>query len=358
MNSKQNILVHGPSDLSVPWAQRIVSHHAADARVSDVQLQSVDVGTTTRFRVVVEHDAPDRLPTRWFVKVPSTTLKSRVVTGLPRFMHKEVRFYRDVSHSVPVKLAPSLAAQSRFGRGATLVLSDVTEFGGVPGNPSDALSFRQASQVVEHLAQFHAQFWNKPALVHRHRWLSGSVSAEDVLGTVMAVPLMKRGLSLAGDLVPAGFHAPALRYARRRREVMRRLALGPKTLVHHDCHPGNLFWTSQGQPGLLDWQLVRMGEGMGDVAYFLATSLEPECRRAHEEALLDLYLCALERHGVAELDEVQARLRYRAHLAYPFEAMLLTLAIGGLMDLDSNLGLIRRATAAVTDHDAFGALAI
>jgi aminoglycoside phosphotransferase (APT) family kinase protein len=60
---------------------------------------------------------------------------------------------------------------------------------------------------------------------------------------------------------------------------MRALALGPKTLVHHDCHPGNLFWT-QSQPGFLDWQLIRLGEGIGDIAYFLATALEPECRRS------------------------------------------------------------------------------
>lgn len=46
--------------------------------------------------------------------------------------------------------------------------------------------------------------------------------------------------------------------------------------------------------------------------------------------------------------------RYRAHLAYAFEAMVVTLAVGGLMQLDSNLEMIRRSTLAVTDHDTFG----
>ncbi len=45
--------------------------------------------------------------------------------------------------------------------------------------------------------------------------------------------------------------------------------------------------------------------------------------------------------------------RYRAHLVYPFEAMVVTLAVGGMMKLESNLEMIRRAAFAIEDHDAF-----
>jgi hypothetical protein len=38
--------------------------------------------------------------------------------------------------------------------------------------------------------------------------------------------------------------------------------------------------------------------------------------------------------------------------------MVVTLAVGGLMDLDSNLELIRRTAAAVDELDAFSALPI
>ena len=53
------------------------------------------------------------------------------------------------------------------------------------------------------------------------------------------------------------------------------------------------------------------------------------------------------------LDALTAR--YRAHLVYPFEAMVVTLAVGGMMALESNLELIRRTAAAVADHSAFAA---
>ena len=143
-----------------------------------------------------------------------------------------------------------------------------------------------------------------------------------------------------------------MHYAKHRRGIMRVLASGPKTLIHHDCHPGNLFWQESG-PGFLDWQLVRVGEGISDVAYFLATALEPGLRAIHVVELLGHYQAQLQRHGVAELDEAHLFKRYRAHLTYPFEAMMITLAVGGLMETETNLELIGRVVAAVADHDAF-----
>jgi aminoglycoside phosphotransferase (APT) family kinase protein len=138
---------------------------------------------------------------------------------------------------------------------------------------------------------------------------------------------------------------------------MRFLADTQQTLIHHDCHPGNLFWQNS-QAGLLDWQLVRVGEGVSDVAYFLATALEPEQRRLHEKHLLERYIAQMNHHGVTHFDNAQLMERYRAHLVYAFEAMVMTLAVGDMMAKESNLELIRRTAAAVDDLDAFAALPI
>ena len=166
---------------------------------------------------------------------------------------------------------------------------------------------------------------------------------------------MRRGLRRAGSAVPAALHGPALGYARRRRQVMRFLADGPRTLVHHDVHPGNLFW-QQSEPGLLDWHLVRIGEGIGDVAYFLATALTPETRRAHEARLLARYQQVLADHGVRELDAAKRCAAGTAPIScIPSRPWCVTLAVGGMMTLESTLELIRRAAAAVADHDSFAA---
>ncbi|MGZ8136001.1 MAG: phosphotransferase [Methylococcaceae bacterium] len=355
---KQTILVRQPGDLTVAWAQKIVNRHDADAIVANVDVVSVDIGTTTRVRITIEHDGPDTLPRRWFVKLPSLSWRARMITALPQLLTNEVRFYQEIVPSIPLVVPNYLAAQSRFGRGSTLVLADVEEVGAVAGYAADSLTLEQATLVIEQLACFHASFWNKVNAESAYRWLAGSVRRmEDHLGTALAVPLMKQGLRRAGALIPESLHKPALHYARHRRKAMRFLAQIPQTLIHHDCHPGNLFW-HKSQAGFLDWQLIRIGEGVSDVAYFLATALDPEIRRLHEKNLLSQYKQTLAAHGVVDIDSDHLMERYRAHLVYPFEAMVVTLGVGGMMNQRSNLELIRRAAVAVDDLDAFSALPI
>lgn len=355
---KPSILARRPEDLSGRWVQRVIDRRHPGVRVTRSNIVSVDVGTTTRIRLAVEHDGPDTLPRRWFVKLPSLAWRARFITALPRLLHTEIRFYTEAAPAVPILIPEILAAQSRPGQGAILVLQDVAESGGVAGSPGDVLTAAQAALVITQLARFHARFHARPDLAKTLQWLAGPVRRlEDHLGTILAAPLMKRGLQQAAELIPSSLHGQAMRYARQRRQVMHFLSNASQTLVHHDCHPGNLFW-GESRPGLLDWQLVRFGEGIGDVAYFLATSLNPAIRRTHESSLLSLYAQTLEEHGSASMDMDNLLQRYRAHLIYPFEAMVISLAVGGMIPPEANRTLIFRTAAAIHDLDAFSALPI
>ena len=354
------IIVHKPGQLNVNWAQSILnnqpSYHNKAIIINEVDVISVDVGTTTRVRLAVDHNGADDLPKRWFIKMPSLSYRAKAITALPRLLPTEVRFYNELAGQIPVNKPKVISAQSRFGKGSTLVLNDVSEWGAIPGRAGDALSAEQAGLVIEHLAYFHSHFMNKAKNDPKFRWLAGPIRRlEDGLGTALAVPLMKRGLHLASDWMASKLHTPALRYARHRKQVMQYLSKGTPTLVHHDCHPGNLFWHN-GQPGFLDWQMVRVGEAIGDVSYFLATALAPEIRRANEFDLLGHYHDILRKYNASSQDFSSLVGRYRAHLAYPFEAMTVTLAVGGMMPLESNLEMIRRAAIAVEDHDTFAML--
>ncbi len=353
---KHSILVRKPSDLTVDWARQVVNQHDTNAAVTDLNVLAVDVGTTTRVRLRVNHNSV-KLPKSWFIKLPSRAWRARMITALPRLLHTEVRFYNEVAQFVPVTMPLCLAAQSRLGRGSTLVLADIAEFAGIRSHAGDSLTLAQVTLVIEQLARFHGHFLqtiDNP----NYRWLAGSVrKLEDSLGSALAVPLMKRGLQLAGTAIPAALHKPALRYAYSRRKIMRFLSAAPQTLIHHDCHSGNLFWNSdKSHAGFLDWQLVRVGEGVSDVAYFLATTLSSDIRQQHELDLLAKYGQLLTANGVANIDNTALLQRYRAHLTYAFEAMVVTLAVGGMMNLEHNLELIRRTAAAVDTLDAFSAV--
>ncbi len=353
MSEKQTILIRKPDNINITWAQRVVDQNSAGTTVSAVEILSVESGTTTRVHVNVTHNGPTSLPRKWFIKLPSMSLRVKLITALPRLLQTEVRFYREMATSIPLTKPQLLAAESAGVKGITLVLGDVTETGALPGSTDDELTSEEAFLVAEQMAYMHACFWNVKSLDKEYSWLAGPVrQLEDRLGAVLAVPLMKRGLRLAGENIPAKLHAQAIHYASKRSQFMRFLSKGPQTIIHHDCHPGNIFW-EQNKPGFLDWQLVRIGEGIGDIAYFLATSLNPATRRAHEMEILERYQETLSITGMTEDNFTQLKERYRAHLCYPFEAMVVTLAIGGMMPLEDNLELIRRTAAAVEDHDAF-----
>ncbi len=357
---QHHAIVQNPSQLTVNWAQSILYNHSnleiKDININKVDIISVDVGTTTRVRLKVDHDGTSALPKSWFVKLPSLSSRARLITALPRLLPTEVRFYHEIAKLVPVNKPKVLSAKSRFGKGSTLVLNDVSEFGATPGHAGDALTAEQAHLVIEQMAYFHVHFMDKAKCDPGFRWLAGPVRRlEDGLSTVLAVPLMRRGLRLASECVSARLHAQALRYACYRKQNMLFLSKGMPTLVHHDCHPGNLFWDNE-KPGFLDWQMVRMGEGIGDVSYFLATSLMPEIRRVHELDLLSRYHEIMFANNPMTTDFASLLNRYRVHLVYPFEAMIVTLAVGGMMQLESNLEMIRRAAQAIEDHDTFAIL--
>ncbi|MFW6323579.1 MAG: hypothetical protein ACOC0U_00815, partial [Desulfovibrionales bacterium] len=128
MNQRE-ILVRKPADLTLRWAQKILGHHFPDASATKIRILSVNLGTTTRVRLAVEHDAPGTFPRKWFVKMPSALFKPRLITALPRLLETEVRFYSQAKASLPVDHPFLLAAGKRFGRGTTLVLGDVSETG-------------------------------------------------------------------------------------------------------------------------------------------------------------------------------------------------------------------------------------
>jgi len=355
MLTDSKLIIHRPEEITSQWVQQIVNHYARGITINQTTITHIDIGTTTRVAVKVEHSQPQKVPQYWFIKLPSKNWRARLITALPQLLATEIRFYQQVSATTPLIQPQVLFAASRFGYGSTLVLTDVREQGANPGLPQETLSLTQAKQVVSQLAIFHAHFYPRIRTDKQFDWLSSSIrTLEDRLGSLMALPLTRLGLKKAGDLIPINLHSSILNYARHRRQAMCFLSQPPFTLLHHDCHPGNLYW-QQNQPGFLDWQMVRTGEGISDIAYFMATSLSTDMRRTYESILLQLYQKTLAEQGHC-VDFDHLKQRYQAQLVYPFEAMLVTLAIGGMMTLDANIKLLARATAAVQDYDSFSCL--
>jgi len=209
------------------------------------------------------------------------------------------------------------------------------------------------------LAKLHAAFWESRRF---HTDLAGLPSFENRRGdmpwerflTGQMLALAAR--QFAAEL-PEGYPAIAELCIQRRDQIEALFARGPRTLVHGDCHIGNLFFID-GRVGFLDWQVASRAPGIRDVAYFLCNSAPTELRRTVERDLLAMYLARLAEAGVPVPNEAEAWEAYRLFALYSWIAAAFTAAAGdSLQPRAIGLAGLRRATMAVLDLDSLGCVA-
>ncbi len=312
-------------------------------------------GTTLRTRVEARLGDGGRRVV--FVKRPSSSLIGRGVVTALGFGRAEVGFYRDAAPQVPLAAPRCLDARGS-ARTFSLVLDDLVTSGATTRHLGDEMPIGTVEQTLATLARVHGAFWQDERLgSDGWPWCHSFVpAAEASIGWLVAPALSALGRRRAERWFPDDLRSGLARYALRRTPARRRLDRGPRTLVHHDCHPGNLAQFPDGRVVLFDWQLVRAGPWASDVAYLLATSLSTDERRAHERRLLQSYLDTLVSTGGRPPALAEAWRAYVANLVYPLEAMVVTLALGAMQPADAVRPVVQRTASAVADHDAFAVL--
>lgn len=315
--------------------------------MAKIEILDDQSGTTRRTRARLRLDNGEELSV--FIKRPSRSLVARAFVAVPRLGRAEVNFYTELRDRVPIA-TPQCHGAGRYRRGFIVVLEDLTHSGAKLRSSTDTLSADEAGSLLDSLAAMHRQWWGR---TDSHPWLARNPRRELKLGALLSPSLCRLGLWRVGSAVPEPLHKPISHYARNRRSAQEAMSAGPTTLIHNDCHPGNQYVAAGGRPGLIDWQLCRAGTWARDVAYLLATSLDPETRRNAERDLLANYLNQL---GTVAPTVEEAWLAYRRNVVYAVEAMLVTAAVGVMMPKSASLTLVNRTAKAAADLDSFGAL--
>jgi hypothetical protein len=350
------------SRVGAEFMTRALQGSCPGVRVRAVEQVGRFSGTTDRATLTLEYDGDGlgaELPRRVFVKTAPPDGGTRIFINLVRLGTNEVRFYREIGPSLEVERpAAHFAEVSGAAQRFVLVLEDVTLRGGRPCQVADQLTLDQARHVVAELARLHAPFWASPRLTRDLGWLRRPGAGSSVISVFeRALPAMALGAALRkyADLVPVEVAAAGHRIVGARRRLEQAWAVGPLTVIHGDAHAGNLY-SLKGAMGLLDWQLVQVGQGMRDVAYFITTSLETELRRGSEAELISLYRASLAAHGVAPPSREDAWQQYRLHALYAWQAAMFTAAVGGLQAAASAIAGFRRTSAALVDLGSLDAL--
>jgi Ser/Thr protein kinase RdoA (MazF antagonist) len=175
---------------------------------------------------------------------------------------REALFYSELATRGPVSVPRVLGLDLNEKAGVAVLLAAYA-----PSPPPDRWTQEAYAQVARQLGRLHA-FWDKTAASAVPEWLHATpkvtlARCRDAAATWHA--LGERD-DLRGALAPYGRRLERL--VMEIAEIQTRMTTVPATLCHGDFHAGNLLRGPAGEWIWTDWQEVRLGPGVDDLAFF------------------------------------------------------------------------------------------
>jgi hypothetical protein len=302
--------------------------------------------------------APGSAPATVIVKFATDDPTTRSMIDSLSLYQREVRFYAELSEGNPFRIPFCyLAQQATNSTDFVLVLEDVGALSAI--DQLVGCTWEQSVLAVQTVAAFHAKWWE-------HDSLDGFAETFPPLSLpgykVMLPYLFGVGLDFLKAQLPEllsptlatfaeqwGTYCPA---------ILDSIA-EPRTLCHGDWRADNLFIDGDNMAAL-DFQILGIGSGLYDVAYFTSQSMEPAVRAGRDKELIALYVAALQSHGVSIDLEVAWR-QYRQALMFCFIYPVNLMSGYEAMDPRGQQlmrTILLRSAAAVEDTNATEALPV
>lgn len=290
------------------WLGRVLASVTNGASVDDVQIVEVLRTMATKVRFTARWSGgAGAFCLKAFLDVDADSARGAAVTIT------EADFYAQIAPNLSVRLPVCVArAVDRAAGQGVIVMHDLVAQGARFCTALEPLDRDQAAASLDQLARLHAN----AALIERSPWIERRVNdfaqadfvPREALQELLDGP---RSVGLDAHMRDAGRLIAGLK------ALAAEDATQPHTLIHGDCHAGNLFLTPSG-PGLIDWQLLQRGGWALDVAYHIAAVLPVEVAEREEWALLRDYLERARAYGCETPDFEAARAQYRAAMVWGF----------------------------------------
>jgi len=292
-----------PADLDAQWFTTCLRDAGYEGvHVTDVsrrQIGTGQIGTCYRYTLTLETPDP-AVPTSLVGKFPSDDALSRATGVQLRNYYREVQFYRLLAEDLAISV-PRCYFADIDGEGPefVLLLEDMA-----PAEQGDQLAGctpEVARAAVLELVGLQAPSWCREDL-KEHDWLHSPGEPVDAMRALYA------------QLLPPFLDRYAQALEPDEREIIARVAESPGCplfqgvgdpfcLEHVDYRLDNMLIDARRSPpvvSVVDWQSVRVGRPMNDVAYFLGAGLVPEVRRPVEASIVRDYHGRLTDAGVAD----------------------------------------------------------
>ena len=356
-----------PADLSSSWLTIALQygHAIGTGVVSEFECSPLEArkgfyGQIVRLKLTYEPPELDG-PRTMIAKFSSSNPEMRQRPNTKASYEREVRFYLKAAKKNLLPIPTCYYADVDMKSGwHVLLLEDLAP--ARSGSRTKGCSQTEARIVIHHIARFHAYWWENPRL-DNFGWLT---SAPGIPGDAELVHLREQlwpaFLRKVGKPLPDEVMEIGELLGEHKGWIARHLfTKKPKTLLHGDYHLENLMFgaTGYGEFFVVDWQFVKRGRGLWDVAYFLSQNLVPEDRQTIEMNLLHDYLRILDDYGVKNYSFDDVMYDYRISLLHRFGALISTIAAMPFTKEQIRMHvdvLLPRTISAILDHDCLSLL--
>lgn len=345
-NGPDPAVIDDADQLTPPWFDAVLGTAGTPAAVRSVVTEPVGTGqmaATVRARLDLA-DGSERSVVVKYARAGETSAMAGMAYG------KEVAFYAELGHRVAIRTpACHYAAAADEAQRFVLVLEDMAD--AHQGDQIAGCTADQAELSLVNLAGLHGPTWCDADLA-ASSWLTTDPAIDasflaPVIG-VAADAFAERFVPELDDTEAAVLEAS--------RELLAPWVFHPAphfAVTHGDYRLDNLlFAEGPARVTAVDWQTAATGSAARDLAFFLATSVEVDVRRRHEDDLLATYHRALTSHGVTgySLDDCVAD--YRVGMLHAPLIILLGRLTAGVTDRGDTMfrAMWRRSAAAIDDH--------
>ncbi len=334
------------------WLTAALQPRHPGAEVTSVEVTDRTETTNLHLRLSVAYRSPVGAPSTMFAKLlPEGPRRATIAaTGMGP---TEVRFYRDLAASVPMRVPVAHVALDDADGSFVLLLEDLRATGCEVSAGPRGVTADEAADALVGFAHLHAAFEDPSRRAELAPWATPLS-----IGSDYGANLLQHAMEHRRDRMTDRFAAISRVYISKRSALHALWTEPPHTLIHGDAHIGNVFF-DDGRVGFLDWGIANVNTPMRDVSYFLNMAMDIGERRERQHELLRHYLSARGALGATEISFDAARRAHRLHAAY---CVVASCQVATFPDdatparrVHSD-AFMARAEAAIEDLDAIGAL--
>lgn len=257
-------------------------------------------------------------PSSVVVKLPALDEAAVFTSTMLRTYIREANFFGSLCNEMPVGVP--VAYLARVDEATSQFVVVMEDLGGLRVvDQNEGISLDDARAVIDAAATLHAKWWDRGDELAEN---GTTISLGDPIYPAVLPFVFGEGwekLTKEIDL-PAGILEIGPGFSERLPSLLQSIVSGPNTLCHGDYRADNILFDEEGEPVLLDFQLLGSGTGAYDVAYFITQSLSKEDASKYERELFDRWIGGLQAEGLV-VDAEDLWLQYRRCalfcLAYP-----------------------------------------